>query len=85
MLDFAVFVAQYSYVYMYIVKCRCNMVQYIIILHMALPLQWQRMNQIYELQQILHISPSLVSYGVSILKKFEKIDDIKTAPHRILI
>ena len=43
------------------------------------------MNQILESQQTPHISPSRVSYGVSIVGMLEKIDRVITAPHCIWI
>ena len=47
------------------------------------PLQWltQNINQILNSQKPLHISPSRLSYGVSIVRIGEKIDRVITAPH----
>ena len=68
-----------------IVKYRYNTIQFITILHLALRLQWQKINQILESQQTPHISPSRESYGVSIVKIWEKIDRVITAPRCIKI
>ena len=43
------------------------------------------MNQRLESQQTPHISPSRASYGVSIVRIWEKIDRVITAPHCILL
>ena len=48
------------------VKCRNNVVQFIMILHMALRWQQQNINHNSNPQQTRHTSPSWASYGVSI-------------------
>ena len=58
-----------------------NVVQFIMILHMALQWQWQKASHILALQQIPHTSPSLWSYGVSIEQILDKIDCVITAPY----
>ena len=50
--------------YIYIVECRYNAVQYIIILHTRIQWQEQNINGIFQSQKTLHSSPSWVSYGV---------------------
>ena len=63
------------------VKCRYNVVQIIMLLHMALLKQRQKITQIFESQQAPYISPSRASYGVSIVKIWGVIDRIITALH----
>ena len=62
------------------VDSRYNAVQFITILHTALRLKWRKVNHIWESQQTPHISPSRASYGVFIVKIFEKIDLAITTP-----
>ena len=65
----------------YTVKCRYNAVQFIKILPSTLRWQWQNVNQTSNLQQTPHTSPSRASYGVSIVRIWEKIDRVIVAPH----
>ena len=65
------------------VKCHYNAVQFITILHMALPLPWQEVNQISLSQQTPNILPSQASYGVSIVRIEEKFDRVIMAPRCI--
>ena len=62
------------------VMCRYNAVQYNVKFHT--PLHWitQNINQSLDSQKTLHVSPSCASYGVSIVKIWEKIDRVTTAP-----
>ena len=43
----------------------------------------RNVNQSLDAQKTLHTSPSRASYGVSIVKIWEKIDRVITAPHFI--
>ena len=63
------------------VECRYNPVQFITILPLALRWQQQNVNQTSNSQQTPHNLPSWVSYGVSIVGVWEKIDCIIMAPH----
>ena len=51
------------------------------ILHTTLRQQWQKVNQILESQQTLHILSSRASYGASIVRILDKIDRAITAVH----
>ena len=64
------------------VECCYNTVQFIMILHVTL--RWQNVNQILISKQTLYTSHSQASYGVSIVRIWEKTDHIITAPHCIL-
>ena len=64
-------------------ECHYNKVQFIMILHTALPWQPQNVNQNLNSQQTPHILPSWVSYEVSFMGILEKIDPITNAPHFI--
>ena len=66
---------------MSMVKCRCNVVQYNAIFHTALC--WLKQNSFIS-QKTPHILPSWASYGVCIVKIWEKIDCILMVPHCIL-
>ena len=68
----------------YTVEGRCNAIQLITILFMALRWQEQNLNQTSNSQQTPHTSPSRASYGVSIVRILEKIDLVITALHCIL-
>ena len=46
--------------------------------------QMQNINSTLDSQQTLHISPSRVSYGVSIVRNLEKIHRVITAPRCII-
>ena len=47
--------------------------------------QLQKVNKILESQQTTHISPSRLTYRVSVVRILEKIDRVVTAPHCICI
>ena len=63
------------------VKCRYNAVQFIMIL--LLWWQQQNINQISKSQRTSHISHSWVSYGVSVVTIYEKIDHVIPASYCI--
>ena len=65
------------------VECRYNAVQFIMILSSALQRQQQNINQTSNSRQTPHIPPSRVSYGVSIVRIWEKIDRVIMTPHFI--
>ena len=65
----------------YTVECRYNAVQFITILPPALRWQEQNVNQTSKSQHTPHTSPSRASYGVSIVRIWEKINRVITAPH----
>ena len=71
------------------VKCHYNLSSVVMklhtILHTALQWQQQNVNEISKSQQTPHTSPSQASYGVSIMRVFEKIDRIITAPFCIFL
>ena len=60
-----------------------NAVQFGTILHVTLLWQWQNVNKILISQQPPHTSPWWASYGVSIVRIWEKIDRLVTAQHYI--
>ena len=62
------------------VECHYNAVQYITVLHTALQWQLQNINKASNSQQTPHSSPSQASYGVFIVRIWEKIDCVITAP-----
>ena len=64
-----------------ITECRYNAVQFIMILPSALRWQQQNVNRTSNSQQTTHNSPWWASYGVSIVRIWEKIDRITTALH----
>ena len=55
-------------------RCCCNTVQYIIILYQAL--QWHSRNQTLIPQKTPHSSPSWLNYVVSIVRIWDKTDQI---------
>ena len=66
------------------VRCHYDAVQYnMIILHTVLHWLGQNINQRLYSQQTPHISPSRMSYGVFIVRIWEKTDGVATAPHCI--
>ena len=65
------------------VKCCYKVVQFTMILHTTLWYKWQKVNQILESQETPHISPTHASYGVCIVRIWEKIDSVITATHCI--
>ena len=55
-------------------ECRCNVVQFITILHTVLRCQQKNMNQTSKFsQQTPHSSPSWASYGVPIVRMLKRI------------
>ena len=67
----------------YTIECRYNVVEYIMILHTILQWQQQNINHTLNPQKASHISPSHVTYGISVVRICEKIDCVKTALHCI--
>ena len=67
--------------YPYTAECHYNAVQFITILPSALRWQQQNVNQTSKSQHTPHTSPLRASYRVSILKIWEKINRVITAPH----
>ena len=65
------------------VKCRYNAVQFIVIFHTALQWHQQNINLTRNSQQTPHSSPVKSSYGMSVVRKLEKIDCVITALHCI--
>ena len=61
--------------------CRYNMVRFITVSHTALGWQRQNMYQTLTSQQTPHTSPSRASYGMSIVRIWEKTDPILTSLH----
>ena len=66
-----------------IVKCLYNAVQIITILLRHCDNSGRNLNRILESQQTPHTLPSRASYGVSIVRIWDKIDSVITAPHCI--
>ena len=66
-----------------IVQCRYNAARFITILTTALLWHQHNLNQSSNSQPTPHTSPSLASYGVSIMRILKKTDRIITAPHCI--
>ena len=64
-----------------IVKCHYNTVRYNMILLSLLHWLKQNINQTLNWQKTPHTSPSRASYRVSIVRIWEKIDCVITAPH----
>ena len=66
------------YLDIHTVECHYNAVQFIMILHIALQWQQQKVNQTSNSQQTPHTLPSWVRNGMSFVKILEKIDHIIT-------
>ena len=66
-----------------IVGCRYNAVHYIIIFYTVQKCLMQDMNQSLYSQKTPNISPSRASNGVSLVRSFETIDRVITAPYCI--
>ena len=63
------------------VECHFNVINCITISHKTLPWHRQNINQTLNSQKTPHVSPLLVSYRVSIVRMWEKIDRVMTASH----
>ena len=65
------------------VEYHYNAAHYNIIVHTSLPWLRQNVNQAMLSQKTHHISPSQMSYGMSVIRIWEKIDQVLMAQHYI--